>query len=276
MIDWLRRVDPGFYDKEPYLLGSQAEVPRYSEDAQAEARLRVLRSDRLLQTTITIVALSAYATATAFGTLDPHTEWAALWAFAVLAIALPRALPWWPNDDVNATWRHALMGGALIALSMLWSGVGWILALTALLGAASLFVARGRAVVLTLAAGVLFVHLYFLAPIATVLVAAGAAVAVNLIARTWRLRPQLVTWLALGALLISCAYAFSFAAPALVLRLPAEIAAIGIAYVGVCIVAVRIRRAEIIARPEGLLSLPQSIVPLLDRSHHHAIICWYT
>lgn len=276
MIDWRRRVDPGFYDKEPFLLGSRAEVPRYTEDAQAEARLDVLRADRLLQITIAIVALSAYATATALGTLNPRSDWATLWAFAVLAIALPRVLPWWPNDDSNATWRHAIVGSVLIAISMLWSGAGWVLALTALLVAAALFVARARVVVLALAAGVLFAHLYFVAPVAAVLVAAGGVVAVNLISRRWRQHPQLVTWLAWGALLVACAYAFSFETSAVAQRLPAEIAAITVAYVGVCILAVRIRRAEIMARPEGLLSLPQSIVPLLDRSHHHAIICWYT
>ncbi len=235
----------------------------------------VLRADRPLQITIAIVALSGYAAATALGTLNPRIDWPTLWAFAVLAIALPRVLPWWPNDDSNATWRHALMGSALIAIPMLWSGIDWVLPLTALLVAAALFVARARVVVLTLAAGVLFAHLYFLAPIAGLLVAAAGVVAVNLIARTWRLHPQLVTWLALGALLIACAFAFSFEASAVVLHLPGEIAAIAIAYVGVSIITVRIRRAELIVRPEGLLSLPQSIVPLLDRSHHHAIICWY-
>jgi len=164
----------------------------------------------------------------------------------------------------------------LVAISMLWFGPEWELALAALLVAAALFVARGRFVVLTLAVAVLLVHLYFAAPIPSVLVAAGAAVAVNLIARTWRLHPQLVTWFALGALLLACAYAFSFEASVLARRLPAEIAAIAVAYVGVYIVAVRIRRAELMARPEGLVSLPQSIVPLLDRSHDHAIICWFT
>jgi hypothetical protein len=55
---------------------------------------------------------------------------------------------------------------------------------------------------------------------------------------------------------------------------PAEIAAIAVAYLGVCVIAGRIRRAELIALPDGMLTIPQSIVPLLDRSHHHAIICW--
>jgi hypothetical protein len=274
-MDWLRRVDPGFYDKEPFLLGSQVQIPRYTEDAQAEARLEVLRADRPLQIIITIVALSAYAAATAFGTLNARTDWPILWAFAVLAFALPRLLPWWPNEGTAATWRQAILGCVLVAVSTLWSGLEWTLALTALLVGAALAVPRGRVVVLVLAAGVLLVHPYFAAPVATVVVAGGSVVAANLIARTWRLHPQLVTWLALGAILITCAYAFCFEEPAVVLRLPAEIAAVAVAYVGLCIVAMRIRRAELLARPEGLLSLPQSIVPLLDRSHHHAIICWF-
>lgn len=276
MIDWLRRVDPGFYDKEPFLLGSQAQIPRYTEDAQAEARLDVLRADRALQIIITIVPLAAYAAATAVGSLNPRTDWPSIWAFAVLAIALPRVLPWWPDDDKDATWRQAIMGAVLVAISMLWSGLGWVLPLTALLTAAALFVNRRRVVVLALCVGVLLIHPYFLSPVATVIVAAGGFVAVNLIARTWRSSPQLVPWFALGVLLIACAYAFSFEAPAVVLRVPAELAAIAVAYAGVYVVAVRIRRAEILARPEGLVSLPQSIVPLLDRSHDHAIICWFT
>lgn len=276
MIDWLRHVDPGFYDKEPYLLASEAQIPRYTEDAQAEARLTVLRADRLLQITTTVVAVAAYSAVTAAGMLDPRTDWPTLWAFAVLATALRLVLPWWPNDDANATWRHAVMGSGLIAIPTLWTGVEWTLVLTALLVAAALFMASARVAVLALAAIVLFVHLFFVAPFAGVLFAGAIVFAVNLIGRAWRLHPQLAMWSALGALLVACAYAFSVEAPAVAPRLAAEIAAIATAYAGISIIAGRIRRAELMARPEGLLSLPQSIVPLLDRSHHHAVICWFS
>ncbi|MGH7716747.1 MAG: hypothetical protein ACREML_12215, partial [Vulcanimicrobiaceae bacterium] len=238
--------------------------------------MSVLRADRLLHITTALVALSAYAAATAFGSLDPRNDWPALWAFAILAVALPRVLPWWPNGEGNATWRHAITGVAVIAIPTLWSGADWLLALTAVLVAAGLLVARARVIVLVLAAGVLFAHVFFVTPVAGVLVAAAAVLAVNLTGRTWRLHPRLFTWSALGAVLVACAYAFTFEASTVALRLPAEIVAIAIAYAGICILAGRIRRAELRARPEGLLSLPQSIVPLLDRSHHHAIICWFT
>lgn len=282
MIAWLRRVDPAFYHKEPHLLRTQAQIARYTDEAQAELRLSVLAADRMLHAATTIVALSAYAAATGAGTLDPHRDWLTIWAFAVLAVAGPRALPWWPRADGGATWRHALIGSALIMIPALWTHVDSALLSLALLTGASLFVARGRGRValLVLAVGVLFgvrmpAHPLFVAPLVGVFAAGASVLVVRVIARMWRLRPQVATWAAFATLLVTCAYTFAFEAPAVALRVPAEIAAIAVAYLGVCIMAGRIRRAELMARPNGVLSIPQSIVPLLDRSHHHAIICWF-
>ena len=281
MKDWLRRVDPGFYHKEPHLLRTQAQIARYTEDAQAEVRLSVMTDDWVLHAATTIVALSAYAAATGAGALDPRSDWLRLWAFAVLAVAAPRALPWWPRRDGRATWRHALIGSALIAIPAFWTRFDPALLSVALLAGVTLFVARerGRIVLLVLAVAVLFgarmpPHPIILAPLVGVLAAGASVLGVSVIARMSRLRPQVVTWSAFATVLIVCAYTFAFDAPAVALRVPAEIAAIAVAYLGVCVIAGRIRRAELIARPEGVLSIPQSIVPLLDRSHHHAIICW--
>jgi hypothetical protein len=96
----------------------------------------------------------------------------------------------------------------------------------------------------------------------------------GIIATVWRARPQMVTWSALAAILVASAWLFAFNAAAAAPRIPIEIVAIGVAYVGACVVAGRIRRAELLARPRGMLTIPQSIVPLLDRSHDHAVICF--
>lgn len=281
MIDWLRRVDPAFYHKEPQLLRTQAQIARYTDEAQAEVRLTVLTADRILHVAITIVALSAYAVATAAGALDPRSDWPAVWALAVLAVATPRALPWWPRRDANATWRHALFGFALVAVPALWSHLDWAVAGTALLVGATLYAARGRGrlALLVLAAGVLFgvrtpARLLWIAPLVGGLAAGAGVFVVSAIAGVWRARPQVVTWSGFASLLLVFAYAVAFEAPLIALRVPAEIAALAVAYLGVCIIAGRIRRAELMARPDGVLSIPQVIVPLLDRSHNHAVICW--
>ena len=282
MIDWLRRVDPAFYHKEPHLLWTQAQIARYTDEAQAEVRLSVLSADRMLHAATAIVALSAYAAASGAGALDPRRDWLTVWAFAVLAVAAPCALPWWPRPDGAARWRHALIGSALIMIPALWTGVDPAVLGVAMLAGATLYLARGRGRValLVVAVGVLFgvhmpAHPLFVALPVGVLAAGAGVLGIRVIARVWRLRPQVVTWLAFATLLVVCAYTFAFDAPAVAQRVPAEIAAIALAYLGVCIMAARIRRAELLARPGGVLSIPQSIVPLLDRSHHHAIICWF-
>lgn len=228
MKNWLRRVDPAFYQKEPHVLRTHAQIPRYGEDAQVEVRLEVLRADWLLRVVATVVVLAAYA-----------------------LVAIPVA---WTRVDV-----------ALLVIS----------ALIAVL----LFRVRGslRATLVACAVGVLFgIHAHPVSVVPLVgMVAAGASlVGGNVVAREWRVRPQVVTWAAFGGLLLVCAYTIVFNAPALALHLPAEIAAIAIADFGVCVIAGRLARAELLSRPEGVLSLPQSIVPLLDRSHDHAVICW--
>ncbi|MBV8074273.1 MAG: hypothetical protein JO140_02500 [Candidatus Eremiobacteraeota bacterium] len=174
-MDWTRRADPAFYAMEPYVLRTEAQVPRYSDEAQAEARFDALRTD-------------------------------------------------------------------------------WILFAALVVGTAALLFATGFDALVTGAA----------------LPAAASAV----FARDWRSQPQLLAWGLLATFLAAFAYAFAFEAPALAARVPLEITAAAIAYLAVCVVAGRIRRAELAARPEGLVSLPQSIVPLFDRSHHHAVICW--
>ncbi len=278
MRDWLRRVDPAFYHKEPYLLRTQAQIARYTEEAQAEVRLSVLTADRLLHAATTIVALAAYVAATAGGALDPHRDWLTLWAFAALAVAAARALPWSPRPGNTIALRDALVGSALIAIPALWTRPDPIVLALALLTGATLYAARGpgRIALLALAVGVLFgvrAHPLFAAPMAAVLAVGLGALAVRESGRVWQRRPQVLTWAAFATLLIVCAYTFAFNAPAIAPHVPVEIAAIAVAYLGVCIIAGRIRRAELIARPGGLLSIPQSIVPLLDRSHDHAIIC---
>lgn len=279
MIDWFRRVDPSFYHKEPHVLRLQAQIDRYPDEAQAEVRLSVLTADRMLHAVTTIVALSAYAVATGAGALDPHADPLTVWALAVLAVATPRALPWSPRTEWTR-WHDALLGSVLIAIPALWGRVDPPVLGLALLAGSTLYVVRGRGrlALLAVAVGVLFgvraIAHPLLAPAVGILAAGAAVLGVRAIARVWGRRPQVVTWSAFAALLVACAYTFAGNAPAVALRVPAAIVAIAVAYLGVCLIAGRIRRAELIARPEGVLSLPQSIVPLLDRSHHHAIICW--
>ena len=185
MKDWRRRADPAFYAKEPYMLRTEAQIARYSEDAQAEARSKVLRADTGLLVTVAITAIASFVAGIGAGGLNlPGTEFSAL---------------------------------------------AWLL----------------------------------------------LAAAVGLTAQFWLKRSKFVIWVAFSAVLLAAAVAFALNGPALARRLPQEIAVIAIAYIGVCIVAGRIRHAELLARPEGLISLPQSIVPLLDRSRDHAVICWY-
>ncbi|MFN2461722.1 MAG: hypothetical protein ABR591_13740 [Candidatus Velthaea sp.] len=281
MRDWLRRADPAFFHKEPHLLRTQAQIERYTEDSQAEARLTVLTADRMLHAAITIVTIAAYVAVTGAGALGARGDWLTVSAFAVLAVAGPRALPWWPRRDGSATWRHALIGGALIAIPAIWTRLDLTVAISAVLVGVTLYVARerGRVAVVVLTVGVLFgAHLAARSPVvaalAGVLAASAAVLACRAIGPVSRLRPQVLTWSALATLLVACAYTFAYAAPVAGLRVPAEIAAIAVAYLGVCVVAGRIRRAELIVLPDGALTIRQSIVPLLDRSHHHAVICW--
>jgi len=281
MMDWLRRVDPAFYGKEPHLLREQAQIARYTDEAQAEVRLEVLTSDRLLHAATIVSAVAAYAAVTGAGALNARGDWPAVWAFAVLAVAGARALPWFTRDDVVASARHALLGVALVLLPALWTLLDGAVLITALLAGAALAVSdrRARAVLPAVAVGVLFgARMPAYPPVVLrlaggVLAAAAGVVAVRAIALVWRRRAQVLTWAALASLLLACAYVVAFDAAALALRVQAEIGALAVAYLGVCIVAGRLRRAELLARPRGALSLPQSIVPLLDRSHHHAVIC---
>ena len=278
MIDWLRRADPAFYHKEPRLLRTRAQIPRYTEEAQAEVRLSILTADRTLHAATTVVALAAYVAATGAGALEPRGDWLTVWAFTVFAAAAPRALPWWPQPD-RAMWRPALLGIALITIPALWTRVDATVLGIALLTGATLYLARGRGRValLVLAVGLLFgvrmpAHPLIVAPLAGILAAGAGILGVGAIARVWRFRPQVATWSAFATLLLAYAYIFAFDAPTVAQRVPAEMAAIAVAYLGVCIIAGRVRRAELMARPSRVLSLPQSIVPLLDSSYHHAII----
>ena len=281
MMDWLRRVDPAFYGKEPHLLRTQAQVARYTEDAQAEVRSEVLRSDGLLRVATIVVAVAAYTAVTGAGALNARGDWITVWAFAVLAVASARALPWASGERGAVPWTHALLGVALVAVPALWTHADRAVFVTALLAGAMIAAGRGsaRAVVAVVAIGVLVGERMPAQPplllrIAGAVLATVAAVAVvRLIEPVRRARPQVLTWSALAALLLVCAYAVAFEAPALALHVPLEIAAIAVAYLGVCIIAGRLRRAELAARPDGVLTLPQSIVPLLDRSYHHAVIC---
>lgn len=280
MRDWLRRVDPAFYHKEPRVLYAVAQIARYTEDEQAAVRLEVLTADAALHVATTIVALAIYAAATGAGALDPRRDWPTLWALTVLAVAAPRALPWWPRRDAAATWRQALIGVVLLVISTVCSGAYPAVLGTALLVAATLFVARGRLrpALIVLAIGVAFgaqmaAH-PLVAPLVAILAAGASVLAGAILAKVWRARPQMVTWSALAAILVASAWTFAFNAAVVAPRVPIEIVAIGIAYLGVCAIAGRIRRAELLARPRGMLTIPQSIVPLLDRSHDHAVICF--
>jgi len=183
--------------------------------------------------------------------------------------------------DGDATWRHALIGSALIVIPALGTRLDPALLGVASLAGATLYLARGRrrVALLVLAVGVLFgaripAHPPLVAPLVGAVAAGAGVLGANVIARVWRPRPQVATWAAFATLLVTCAYTFAFDATTVALRVPFEIAAIAVAYLGICVVAGRIRRAELIARPAGVLSIPQSIVPLLDRSHDHAVICW--
>lgn len=281
MMNWLRRVDPAFYGKEPHLLRTQAQVARYTDESQSEVRLDVLKSDRLLHLATMMVAVAAYVAVTGAGALNARGDWVTVWAFAVLAVASARALPWATGDHGAVPWAYALLGGALVAVPALWTHFDLAVLITAVLAAAMLAVGRGRAraVVPAVAVGVLLgerIPAYppLIVRLAAAVLAAGAAVVVvSAIAPVWRAHPQVLTWSGLATVVAACAYAVAFDAPALVLHVPFEIAAIAVAYLGMCVVAGRLRRAELAARPDGVLTLPQSIVPLLDRSYHHAVIC---
>ena len=233
MSDWRRRADPAFYDKEPFVLRTVAQVPRYSEDAQAEARLDVLSRDGTLTVITFVIALSTCAAAIGVEPLVSPLDWVRAAAFVVLAIAAPFALPWR---------RHALKRECLA--------------------------------IAALAAIVLLVLALVVAPMPTAIAALALAFAGREVTRASRAHAQVFTWSAYATVLTTCAYAFSFSRSVGVLHLVLEIVAVAVAYLGVCVLAFRIRRAELIARPEGVLSLPQSVVPLLDRSHHHAVIAW--
>lgn len=228
MLNWRRRVDPAFYHKEPHLLQTGAQIPRYSNDAQVAARLDVLQADRLLFVAAAIVALSAYAVMT-----------------------------------VPAVWTRfdsGLLGIALTVPVVLWRVRG-----------------RVRNVLAVAAIGALFgvhTHPVSFAPLVGILAACASIVGSSVVAQQWRVKPQILTWSAFSTLLIACAYGMTFNAPGVALHLRVEILTIAVAYLGVCVIAGRIRRAELIARPHGVLSLPQNIVPLLNRSHDHAIVCW--
>lgn len=244
MKQWLRRADPGFYRDEPRVLLAKAQVPRYSLEAQAEARLNVMAADRTLYFATALVALGAFTIAICAGALDPRTNWLTISAFAVLAVVAPNALP-----SLSQMRPH---------------------------GAASARKLAGVSLVAVAVALLVSEHLHPI-PSAVLLGAltAGACVfGVQAIGRISSLHPQIVTYLAFTALLVVCAYTFAFNAAAAALRVPAEIVALAVAYLGICIMAGRIRRAEFVARPNGGLSIPQSIVPLLERSHDHAVICW--
>ncbi|MGH7660802.1 MAG: hypothetical protein ACRENA_07810 [Vulcanimicrobiaceae bacterium] len=276
MIDWRRRADPAFFDKEPLVLKTQAQVPRYSEEEQAEVRLEVLAHDGMLHVVTTIAALSAYLAVTALGTLDPRADWQTLWAFAVLAVAGPRALPWWPKDDARQTWRHAFLGLAIVVVPALWSNAQPALFYTGMLTAATLLATRGEIRLLAMAAAlaVLIAHALVIQPGVTLVSTLLLIFGVRTMLGTWRAQPQVAVPVAFAAVLVACTYSIALHAAELLRHVPVEIGLLAVTYLSVCIMAGRIRNAELVARPEGVLSLPQSVVPLLDRSHHHAVITW--
>lgn len=276
MKDLLRRGDPAFYDKEPILLRTGVQIPRYDDDAQLEARLKVLKEDRTLHRVTVIVALIGFVAVTGIGILGARGDWPALCALAVLALAIPRAVPWWPEMDERTTWRLGIAGLALILACSAWTRFDFMIGGIALASAVALVVARGRnrLVLIVFAAAVLFAHALLITPVLTIIAGGLVAVSGAFVAREWRRRSQVVLFAAFAALLLGMAYSFAFDASALALHVPLVIAAIALAYFGICVIAGRIRRADVLARPEGLISLPQTVVPLLDRSHHHAIICW--
>jgi hypothetical protein len=228
MMNWLRRIDPAFYHKEPHLLGTRAQIPRYVDDAQVAVRLGVLAEDRLLHVAATIAAVAAFA---------------------------------------------------LITIPAMWTRIDTLTLAVALVVALALYRLRGRLrnILAVVAIGGLFgahAHPVAFAPLVGLLAACASVVATHVVVREWRARPQVLTWATFAMLLLVCAYTMAFNANVIALHLPAEIAVIAVAYLAACVIAGRIRRAELLARPDGVLSLPQSIVPLLDRSHDHAIISW--
>jgi hypothetical protein len=228
MLNWLRRVDPAFYHKEPHVLKTQAQIPRYGDDAQVAARLDVLGADRLVYAASAIVILCAYA-----------------------VVTIPVV---WTRLD------FALIGIALLVALALWRLRGRLRNLLAVAAIGALFGVHA--------------HPVSFAPLVGILAACASVVGSNVVVREWRARPQVVTWSAFATLLLICAYAITFNAEALALHLRIEIGVVAIAYLAICVIAGRIRRAVLLARPDGVLSLPQNIVPLLERSHDHAIICW--
>lgn len=284
MMNWLRRVDPAFYSNEPVLLRRQAQIARYTEDAQAEVRLQVLAADQLLHVVTAVVALAAYVAATGAGAIDPRTDPFTVWALAVLALAVPRALPWQVAPDALAPRSlDALIAIALVALPQLWTHIDLAANGLALGTGATIFVVRGRGrrgLLFVAIVALLFAHLSahrdLIAPwIFPLLAVAGAGIVIAFaIGRTWHTRPGVAVWGSFAALLAVYAYAFAVQAPAIGSHVQLAQAAIAVAYLGVCIVAGRIRHAELVANPDGVLSTPQSIVPLLDRSQDHAVICW--
>jgi hypothetical protein len=229
MMNWLRRVDPAFYTKEPHVLRAGAQIPRYSDEAQVELRLRVVHADRVLYVAAAVVMLSGYA-----------------------LITIPIA---WTRIDVVMLGVAALVAVALCATRGRLRSVLLVAFIAAVFGAHA--------------------HPVSVAPLVGIVAAGVSVVGSNVVAREWRARPQVITWATFAALLVICAYTIVFNAEAVKVHLLTEIVIIAVAYLSVCVIAGRIRRAELLARPDGVLSLPQSIVPLLDRSHDHAVICWF-
>lgn len=229
MTNWRRQADPAFYGKEPYVLRSHAEIPRYADDAQLAVRLDVLRADWSLYAVVAVVAVSAYL---------------------------------------------------LAMLPLVWTPVDTAIAAVSAFVAALLFRVHGRrrTMLASVAIGILFAihaHPFSVAPLVGMVAAGATLVGSAIVVREWRAQPQMITWSVLAALLLVCAYTMTFNTPAIARHLPAYLAIMAVAFLGACAVAGRIRRAELLARPEGVLSLPQSIVPLLERSHDHAVICWF-
>ncbi|MBV9439176.1 MAG: hypothetical protein JOZ24_04205, partial [Candidatus Eremiobacteraeota bacterium] len=107
-MNWLRRVDPAFYYKEPSLLHAQAQIARYTEAAQAEVRVRVLAEDTIVHAVTTLIALATYVAATGAGRVELDGQWLAAWGFAVLAAGAPSALEWSSDPEGRRSWRDAL------------------------------------------------------------------------------------------------------------------------------------------------------------------------
>lgn len=233
MSDWRRRPDPAFYDKEPFLLRTLAQVPRYPEDAQAKARLDVLHGDGVLHGATIVIALSTCLAAVSIDGLASPLDWTRAAAFVTIALAAPFALPWQ---------RHALKRECLAIAAV--------------------------------AATVLFGLALLAAPMPSAIAAVALGLGARAITGAGRTHPQVFTWCALATVAATCAYAFAFSPADGVWSLSLDMGSVAVAYLSVCVFAARIRRAGLLARPEGVVSLPQSVVPLIDRSHDHAVICW--